>query len=71
MKDRHLITYDSRGEQTLVVQLHNKEIRFIRSDNGFYYFNLEYNNIQHSSVANLAIVSAQPQETNFLQVSCG
>jgi hypothetical protein len=50
-KRRHLVTYNSKSEQAFIVHLPNKQVKFKRSSNGFYYYNPPHNTKQQETCA--------------------
>ena len=65
MEDKHQITYDSKAEHAFIVHLPDKEVKFVRSPNGLYYFNPPYSKNQQTCNTNVPMDSVQENMKMF------
>jgi hypothetical protein len=65
MEDRNPITYKSKKEHAFIVHLPDKDVIFVRSPNGLYYFNPPYNKNQQACVTNVPMESVQENMKMF------
>jgi hypothetical protein len=70
MEKKHRITYNSSKEQSFMVHLPNKTVRFSKSFNGLYYHKPRYNtNMSNDKVlVNHTIIPITTPTTNFIHV---
>ena len=64
MTKKHRITYDSGKENSFIVHLETKPIKFLQSNNGLYYYKPDYKT-KNTSLVNHSIESVQENKLLF------
>jgi hypothetical protein len=59
LEEKNPITYNSKKECAFIVHLLDKDVKFVRSPNGLYYFNPPYNKKQLACAANVPMDRVQ------------
>jgi Reverse transcriptase (RNA-dependent DNA polymerase) len=67
MEDKYKITYDSSKEKAFIVHLPNKQVKFIRSGNGLYYYkpSIKKNAISNAQVKDIKIESVEENKAMY------
>jgi hypothetical protein len=65
MEVKNPVTYNSKKEHAFIVHLPDKDVKFVRSPNGLYYFIPPYNKKQQACAANVPMDSVQENMKMF------
>ena len=66
LEKEYEVTYDSTLENAFAILLPNKEVKFVKSHNGLYYFQPTYNNLnKNTSLVNHLIANVEENKKFF------